>query len=115
LQKYDHEYEFTFDCSDYLPFDIAVVEVFPPFYETERVSQVQMPPNQIVASGVCQIAGWGQITTGNITVSSVLMKADIPVVSKIQCQGIYSGDFDPETQMCAGRQEGGIDACNVSS
>ena len=58
-------------------------------------------------------AGWGYTREGG-TVSRVLRKVDVPIVSKEKCDIAYPGDIT-ETMVCAGLDEGGKDSCQGDS
>lgn len=90
-------------------YDIAMIEVFPPFQETDRIKFLQLPPSNIDATGTCRVAGWGSTETE--LSSNVLLKVQVPIVPKNECQLIYS-QFDNQTQICAGKE--GADVCLVS-
>jgi trypsin len=56
-----------------------------------------------------QMAGWGFTTPGGIT-SSVLLKADVPIIDYAECQNLYDGTILP-SEICAGTAENSMDAC----
>jgi len=48
--------------------------------------------------------------------SDVLLKVDVPIVSKSECDSSYSGFGGiPPNQICAGLEEGGVDSCQGDS
>jgi trypsin len=48
--------------------------------------------------------------------SDVLLKVDVPIVSKSECDSNYSGFGGiPPNQICAGLEEGGVDSCQGDS
>ncbi len=59
------------------------------------------------------VLGWGRLYE-NGPKPGHLLAADVPVVSDSRCGDIFRS-FDPETMVCAGHEEGGIDACQGDS
>lgn len=59
------------------------------------------------------VLGWGRIAEGGDR-SDTLRKAVVPVVSDANCADAYS-TYDPDSMVCAGYPEGGIDACQGDS
>jgi trypsin len=60
------------------------------------------------------IAGWG-VTEEDGDLPDTLQKAQVPITTDEYCESAYSDedgwDFDPETMVCAGYPEGGVDTC----
>jgi len=65
---------------------------------------------------VVEITGWGSTSSGGNTVDS-LRKASVPIVADSTCgsSSVNGNDFDPQTMVCAGYLEGGIDTCQGDS
>jgi trypsin len=65
------------------------------------------------------IAGWGVTEEGGDETPDTLQKAQVPITTDEYCESAYSDedgwDFDPETMICAGYPEGGIDTCQGDS
>jgi secreted trypsin-like serine protease len=65
------------------------------------------------------IAGWGVTEEGGDETPDTLQKAQVPITTDEYCESAYSDedgwDFDPETMVCAGYPEGGIDTCQGDS
>jgi trypsin len=59
------------------------------------------------------IAGWGTTTEGGDT-PAVLQEAQVPITTDAYCAGAYS-NFDPQTMVCAGFPQGGVDTCQGDS
>ncbi|TCP56221.1 chymotrypsin [Tamaricihabitans halophyticus] len=59
------------------------------------------------------ILGWGTTTEGG-QASDVLQKATVPVNSDEDCSAGYN-EYDPESMVCAGLPDGGVDACQGDS
>jgi trypsin len=68
-----------------------------------------------------QISGWGctsePIILFGCATSDTLRHATVPIVADSTCGsgGVYGGEFDPSTMVCAGFLSGGIDTCNGDS
>ncbi len=64
------------------------------------------------------IAGWGVTEEGG-DAPDTLQKAQVPITTDEYCESRYSDedgwDFDPETMVCAGYPEGGVDTCQGDS
>jgi secreted trypsin-like serine protease len=65
------------------------------------------------------IAGWGNTSADGQEFPDTLQKAQVPITTDAYCEGAYPDDdgwdFDPETMVCAGYPEGGIDTCQGDS
>ena len=65
------------------------------------------------------IAGWGNTSADGEEYPDTLQKAQVPITTDAYCESRYSEDegwdFDPETMVCAGYPEGGIDTCQGDS
>lgn len=59
------------------------------------------------------ILGWGRVKEGGPT-SQVLLKATVPIVTDAACTQSYLR-FSASSMVCAGYEEGGIDACQGDS
>jgi trypsin len=59
------------------------------------------------------ILGWGRTTEGGST-SRYLLAAAVPVVSDADCRHAYA-DYSPNSMVCAGFSEGGVDTCQGDS
>jgi trypsin len=59
------------------------------------------------------IAGWGT-TKENGDTPTTLQEAQVPITTDAYCGGAYS-DFDPQTMICAGFPQGGVDTCQGDS
>jgi trypsin len=64
------------------------------------------------------IAGWG-VTEEDGDLPDTLQKAQVPITTDAYCESRYSDDdgwdFDPETMVCAGYPQGGVDTCQGDS
>ena len=65
------------------------------------------------------IAGWGNTSADGEEFPDTLQKAQVPITTDEYCESRYSDDdgwdFDPETMVCAGYPEGGVDTCQGDS
>ena len=65
------------------------------------------------------IAGWGNTSADGEEFPDTLQKAQVPITTDEYCESAYPDedgwDFDPETMVCAGYPEGGVDTCQGDS
>jgi trypsin len=66
---------------------------------------------QAGASGT--ILGWGRTTEAGSS-SRYLLAATVPVVADADCRQSYA-DFSPDSMVCAGFRDGGVDTCQGDS
>jgi secreted trypsin-like serine protease len=59
------------------------------------------------------IVGFGTTSEGGST-PPTLQEARVPITTDAYCAGAYS-DFDPQTMVCAGFPQGGVDTCQGDS
>lgn len=59
------------------------------------------------------VVGWGR-TAEDGPESHVLREAEVPVVGDGECGDSFS-NYDPEAMVCAGYEQGGVDACQGDS
>jgi trypsin len=61
------------------------------------------------------IVGWGVTDPDDDEAPNTLQKANVPITTDAYCESAYPDDegwdFDPETMVCAGYPEGGVDSC----
>ena len=81
-----------------------------------------MTPTQVAGAGerdiwtagtMETIVGWGATEEGG-DLPDNLQEARVPITTDQTCAGAYS-DFDPQTMVCAGFPEGGVDTCQGDS
>ena len=85
-------------------------------------------PTQVAGAGersiwnpgvLATIAGWGNTSADGQEFPDTLQKAQVPITTDAYCEYAYSDDegwdFDPETMVCAGYPEGGVDTCQGDS
>lgn len=61
----------------------------------------------------CFITGWGTLASGG-NQPNALMQASVPLVSKQRCLAAYPQKID-DSMLCAGLDQGGVDACQGDS
>ncbi|XP_012224256.1 trypsin-like [Linepithema humile] len=103
-------------------YDIAVIQVFPPFTFNDCTKAVDLAPdNAQEVSTDCGVAcGWGYYMKSNYgidsAVSQYLQCIKIPLVKKKLCQEIYENRFEMTSQMtCYGLEDGSKDTCKGDS
>jgi len=58
----------------------------------------------------CWITGWGTTSSGG-SQPDELHQAQVPIVSKADCENAYPGEIHHDSMICAGLKQGGIDSC----
>jgi secreted trypsin-like serine protease len=85
-------------------------------------SSSTMAPTQVAGAGersiwtagtLETIVGWGVTSEGG-SQPDRLQEAQVPITTDSYCAGAYS-DFDPQTMVCAGFPQGGVDTCQGDS
>lgn len=71
--------------------------------------------NPLMSAQQAMVVGWGVTEEG--AGADILQRAQVPMVSKRICQKFYAdyGITLEETMLCAGYEEGGVDACTGDS
>ena len=98
--------------------DIALLKLSKPAYLGRGVGLVCLsnPRNNLPIDDPnkkCYVTGWGTLSFGG-SQPNVLMQASVPLVSKARCLKAYKNKID-DTMLCAGLEQGGIDACQGDS
>jgi trypsin len=60
------------------------------------------------------VLGWGATSEGG-TGSNTLQEADLPVSSDQDCSKAFGSQYSPDSMVCSGIPEGGLDACQGDS
>ncbi|KAK7086154.1 hypothetical protein SK128_019589 [Halocaridina rubra] len=95
--------------------DIALLKLKKSLKINKHVKTVSLPASGHGASGNCLVSGWGTTSEGG-SVSSVLQKVTVPMVSHAECQNNYAGKGTVDgTMICAGYTYGGKDSCQGDS
>ena len=68
----------------------------------------------LLADKRCYITGWGTLASGG-SQPVYLQEASVPIVSDAQCKASYGSSDIHESMICAGFDEGGVDACQGDS
>lgn len=104
--------------------DIALLELNQPLSLKDDIQKANFHNQQNSLSenmkSMCTVIGWGwdneNFVDGNRP--EILQKASVYVISNERCQQSYQENNKQnviiETQLCAGRLQGGVDACWVS-
>lgn len=58
-----------------------------------------------------RIIGWGATDPNKDETQGDLREASLPIRPETACSSVYGNDYNPENMVCAGREEGGVDAC----
>nr|XP_033814737.1 plasma kallikrein-like [Geotrypetes seraphini] len=97
-------------------YDIALFQLETPIPYTVVQKPICLPSktfrNNIYSA--CTITGWGY-TNERGTVENVLQEAKVPLLSNEECQTYYRNYRITDLMLCAGYEQGGIDACKGDS
>src|SRR5690242_12647901 len=94
-------------------YDITLLELATPSTKTPA-KVVGAGGGSLWAPGTMEtIVGFGTTSEGGDT-PDTLQEAQVPITTDAYCAGAYS-DFDPQTMVCAGFPQGGVDTCQGDS
>jgi len=98
--------------------DIALLRLAQPVLIGQGVDTVCLPdtnyPLPLDDPGKkCYITGWGTLSSGG-SQPNELYEASVPLVSERRCRKAYKGKMH-DSMLCAGLDEGGVDACQGDS
>jgi len=98
--------------------DIALINLASPADLGEGVELVCLPDTNHHLpfdnlNKKCWITGWGTLSFRGSS-PNTLMQASVPLVSKQRCENAYPDQID-DSMLCAGLDEGGVDACQGDS
>ncbi|KAL9972358.1 hypothetical protein ACROYT_G018643 [Oculina patagonica] len=102
-----------------LSHDIALIKLEEPAILNNAVGLVCVPDGSTPAMPIdnlnkkCWITGWGRLASGG-NVPDILQQASVPLVSKRRCLQSYP-DRIHDSMLCAGLDQGGVDACQGDS
>ena len=102
-QKMDHD-------KDYALIELNKSSKFTPVTLNEERLDIDEDESKAQMSTT---AGWGTLKEGG-SISPVLMKVDVPLVSFKRCDAAYTGDIS-DAMVCAGYDAGGKDSCQGDS
>ncbi|XP_020619526.1 CUB and peptidase domain-containing protein 2-like [Orbicella faveolata] len=100
-----------------LSHDIALLKLSSPAQLNSAVGIACLPDTSVDLpiddeSKKCWITGWGRLSSGGSSPSE-LMQAEVPLVSNERCSKSYGRIH--ASMLCAGHDEGGVDACQGDS
>lgn len=91
-------------------YDVAILELKKDIYFSHASRIIDMADEEPLEGEDLLVTGWGD-TSENGFSPSKLLGVKVPAVSRKHCRDIY-GDITKQ-MICAGRPEGGKDACQV--
>lgn len=98
--------------------DIAIIKLVTPLDLSGPTAQpVNLPESQSepAVGSLLTVSGWGTTSAGG-SISDVLLKVDVPVVSDAECETKYGAGTILPSMLCAGdTTNGGIDSCQGDS
>lgn len=78
-----------------------------------RAASIARDTDVYAAGTKATVLGWGRVADGGDR-SDYLRSAVVPMVSDSTCKQAYDS-YDPASMVCAGYQQGGVDACKGDS
>ncbi|XP_078674675.1 plasminogen-like [Branchiostoma floridae x Branchiostoma belcheri] len=94
--------------------DLTLMKLSSPVELTDQVSPACLPEADTPAGTECYTTGWG--TTGSGQLSEVLLQGKVPIVAPSTCVSyLGASSIDTNTMICAGYEQGGVDACQGDS
>ncbi|XP_052789016.1 plasma kallikrein-like [Mya arenaria] len=90
--------------------DVALILTREPIVFNDHTRPACLPDSShtYTAGEVCYLAGWG--STRNTGDEEVMNQVDMPILADSVCAGHWD-DFLPDTELCAGHENGGKDFC----
>ncbi|KAJ8020947.1 Enteropeptidase [Holothuria leucospilota] len=121
VSPYNQERSFTIfqhpnyndDTSDH---DIAILRLTTKVNVTGYVRPACLATSEteVTTYSTCYVAGWGATSEGG-NVANILQEAQVNLFTDEECYGFYGSEYNPDTMICAGYSEGGIDTCQGDS
>ena len=94
--------------------DIALLKLASPAVLGQGVGTACLPdPVNSLANKICWVTGWGTVESGG-NQPGVLMEASVSIISHQRCVQVHQEAVD-SGMMCAGVEQGGVDACEGDS
>ncbi|XP_066494904.1 trypsin-like [Tiliqua scincoides] len=94
--------------------DIMLIKLLTPVCINSKVRPLELATHCPIPGTNCSVSGWGTITSPQITLPNVLHCANITIFDDNVCGSVYQM-YNPETMLCAGKIEGGVDSCQGDS
>ena len=111
-----------YDSSNGQSSDVALVKLAAPSTLGRTIGMAQPADADRWQPGdPAVVIGWGAESSGGQTLPDDLREATVPIVSDSECAsaymltGLFVGDPDPATNVCAGERMGGADSCQGDS
>ncbi|KAK9747224.1 Trypsin [Popillia japonica] len=98
--------------------DVAAIYIEEPLLSKNGIEKPikLLPANKTIPVGVVAlVSGWGLIKPKNRNAADLLQGAEVPIIDTDDCKEMYSDYTITNTMICAGYEEGGIDACQGDS
>ncbi|RXM94255.1 Coagulation factor XI [Acipenser ruthenus] len=93
--------------------DIALVKLKSPILYNDRQGPICLPDSETAWDDQCWVSGWGKVS--KLQYADQLQEAPMPLIRLEDCRALYSDYTILNSMLCAGRPEGGIDACEGDS
>ncbi|XP_070533270.1 chymotrypsinogen B-like isoform X2 [Ptychodera flava] len=99
-------------------FDIALVKLASSAnLEHPNIDAVLLPgEGDVFKTGdMCHITGWGQLGENSSEPVDILQEASVPLINTNDCKPYFSPGEITSNMICAGYEDGGVDACQGDS
>ncbi|XP_037930821.1 uncharacterized protein LOC119665663 [Teleopsis dalmanni] len=93
--------------------DVALLKLPKPVNATNWIGFSCLPtPYQPLPKNMeCTVIGWGKRRSRDISGTSVLHQAEVPIISMDNCRSVYQDYTITKNMFCAGHKKGRIDTC----
>jgi secreted trypsin-like serine protease len=96
--------------------DIAALKLSRPFTFTPELRSAPLSGNPPIPYTICQVSGWGYLSSSVPIIFPDLMYVDLPIRSTEECRKLLKNHTDMLPGMfCAGYLKGGKDSCQGDS
>ncbi|MEV0643322.1 serine protease [Streptomyces sp. NPDC050619] len=92
--------------------DMAVIHLAKPLPGTYKPIKMVPSDFKYKAGTKARIIGWGTTSEDQEETTGELREANVDVIPNSACQRAYQGDYKSANMVCAGKLEGGVDACS---
>ncbi|RWS01252.1 hypothetical protein B4U79_07878, partial [Dinothrombium tinctorium] len=92
--------------------DIAILKLDRDIvYKPNKIAPICLPPRSEQAQGRALVVGFGVTDYDTRSLSEILLGAEVNILPPSRCVKYRKHGFKEEDQICAGWEEGGMDAC----
>lgn len=96
-----------------IDYDFALLELAEELEFSAEIQPIEIATSAPAPGTPAVVTGWGAVQEGGAS-ASVLQEVRVPIVSIEECRASYGQAKITDRMICAGIQQGGQDACQVS-